>query len=105
MKGRYRAGSQEVLLIGESEPVSSPARLELLLEVGMQHDYSDSDTLTEATGTRVLDLPPPPKWSFCLEPDGNILFNVASAPNFIHRFLQRIILGVRWKRIEEAGRF
>ena len=44
---------------------------------------------------------PEAKWSFTLEESGSLVFSVPSAPSAFHRFMQRWVLGIRWKRIEE----
>ena len=42
-----------------------------------------------------------PKWSFSLDASWGIIFNVLDAPNLFHRFMQFILLGIRWRRINE----
>ena len=39
------------------------------------------------------------QWAFSLEPDGAVQFEMVKAPIWIHRIMQRIILGIRWRRI------
>ena len=45
--------------------------------------------------------PPKAKWQMC--PTGDwygIVYSLPSAPNAFHRFMQGLILGMKWRRIE-----
>jgi hypothetical protein len=50
-------------------------------------------------GEAKLQEPPKPKWSFSVNGTNEVLFNVPSAPNIFHRFMQHLLLGIVWKRI------
>jgi hypothetical protein len=39
----------------------------------------------------------PYPWKVYLAPEGSAHFRVATAPNRLHRWLQRVVLGVRWE--------
>lgn len=41
------------------------------------------------------------KWNFRYFKGDNTVYLKEKAPNFIHRFLQGVILGVHWERIKE----
>lgn len=43
--------------------------------------------------------PPKARWSFSLNGTKEILFLCPSAPNRFHRLMQRLILGVTWRRL------
>lgn len=47
-----------------------------------------------------LGLDQKPTWSFSLDPSFSFQFQVLTAPNGLYRFLQRVVLGIHWKRIE-----
>jgi hypothetical protein len=40
------------------------------------------------------------KWQFKLSKGDCVVFNVAEAPNWFHRLMQRFVLGVVWKKIK-----
>lgn len=44
--------------------------------------------------------PPKANWSCMLNGDENFQIHIMSAPNAFHRLLQRLLLGIRYKRIE-----
>ena len=53
-------------------------------------------------GTKWSDYPQP-KWDMRLSGSGDLIFKLAEGPNWIHRHLQRMCLGIVWTRIEEKG--
>ena len=49
--------------------------------------------------TCFIEPPPEPKWDMCLNGRWNeLLFSMPSAPNWFHRWAQRLILGIHWRR-------
>jgi hypothetical protein len=49
--------------------------------------------------TALYRLPPLATWAYTLGPGWDISFHVAVAPNAFHRLMQRLLLGIRWKRL------
>lgn len=47
----------------------------------------------------LYQAPPPPIGAYSLDPDFFISFNVAHYPGFFHRFMQRWLLGIYWKKL------
>lgn len=43
--------------------------------------------------------PPKAKWSWTIDAWA-VTFNVPTAPNIIHRAMQKIILGIQWRKIK-----
>jgi len=37
------------------------------------------------------------KWEMMLSRDGYLRFDLPDAPNWFHRFMQKLILGIYWK--------
>mgnify|MGYP001604304113 CR=1 FL=1 len=44
-------------------------------------------------------FPPPARWAFTLDATWAVQFNVPQAPAHFYRVLQRLFLGIRWKRL------
>jgi len=52
-------------------------------------------------GMAFTALPPKLKWSFQLHKGSGVMFNTPTAPCWAHRVLQKFMLGIVWKRLEE----
>ena len=48
-------------------------------------------------GLLIRVAPPKPQWSFSLTPDFHLRWNVLTAPNRFHRWMQRVFLGIHWR--------
>jgi len=44
---------------------------------------------------------PPAKWEMTLTEDGYLKFMLPEGPNAFHRFMQKLCLGISWKRIHK----
>lgn len=44
-------------------------------------------------------MPPEPKWQVSLSPDFYVSAHVPYAPNWIYRQIQRLVLGIHWRRL------
>lgn len=62
----------------------------------MHHNWKASEPLRE--GYQVA-VPPPPEWTMRLVKNGDLQFHLADAPNWFHRLMQRIVLGITWERL------
>lgn len=46
-----------------------------------------------------IRLPPKAKWYFTLDPEGWYQFQSPDAPNTFYRLMQRLVLGIHWRRL------
>lgn len=55
---------------------------------------------SEDTTTETFISPPPAKWKMRLcRHDYGLVFMHAQAPNALHRWMQRVCLGIIWERV------
>lgn len=56
-------------------------------------------TDSATTGHSVLLRFPVPDWEWSFTPDFGVCVRVVGAPNAFHRFMQRWLLGIHWRRL------
>ncbi len=49
--------------------------------------------------TEMIELPEP-TWEFSFESTWRVRWQTTAAPNAFHRFMQRVLLGIVWRRIQ-----
>jgi len=60
--------------------------------------FVKKDTGHIETHTLITE-PPPDEWGFLLSKNSDVLFCVPKGPCRFHRFMQRILLGIYWKKL------
>jgi hypothetical protein len=52
---------------------------------------------------RTLDLPPKPKWEWCVAGDWHSMtWRVQTPPHRLGRFMQQCLLDIHWREIDEC---
>ena len=60
--------------------------------------YNDMYITPQDTTLYVINKFPPTKWKWSLCDSKDVEFHVHDAPNWFHRFMQKILLGIHWIR-------
>ena len=59
----------------------------------------DYNIIDEGT-VRIIDFEKP-SWQWCLDGNWSLVFSSYSAPNAFNRLMQKLILGIHWRRIND----
>jgi len=49
-----------------------------------------------------MSTAPNPQWRWLLSESDEVIFHAVSAPNIFHRWMQRLLLGIRWTRLRPS---
>ena len=55
------------------------------------------------SGYATLQVPPLPKWKMTLADSDEFRFFTQNAPNSFHRWMQRVLLGIVWVRVNKES--
>lgn len=44
--------------------------------------------------------PPEPRWEMTLSGDAYLRFSLPAGPNVLHRLMQRVVIGIRWRMLK-----
>ena len=57
------------------------------------------DDIDDLACKYMFNIPAPPAWSFTLANSADVAFHCDKAPNWLHRKMQWLMLGITWKRL------
>lgn len=59
----------------------------------------DYNIIDEGT-IRIIDFEKP-RWQWCLDGNWAVVFSAYTAPNAFNRLMQKLILGIHWRRVND----